>query len=109
MLCCCCYDGLIVDRCLSYIQCTLLQGRAHTTVPGKYSRVCHSHWTGHERRQHFGDYHSKKEMGEGRQERGVDGLVEECGSLWLLSKAVGDITAQARGGRARGKFCKIHF
>ena len=40
---------------------------------------------------------------------GVDGLVEECGSLWLLSKAVGDITAQARGGRARGKFCKIHF
>ena len=29
--------------------------------------------------------------------RGVDGLVEECGSLWLLSKTVGDITAQGRG------------
>ena len=70
MLCCCCYDGLIVDRCLSYIQYTLLQERAHTTGPGKYSRVRHSHWTGHERRQHFGDYHSKKEMGEGGREGG---------------------------------------
>ena len=38
--------------------------------------------------------------------RGVDGLVEECGSLWLLSKAVGDITAQGRGWGA-GLFCDI--
>ena len=40
--------------------------------------------------------------------RGVDGLVEECGSLWLLSKAVGDITAQGRGMRmSSGTFCDM--
>ena len=54
---------------------TILQGRAHTTVPGKYSRVRHSHWTGHERRQHFGDYRSKKEL----KERGVGLKKEERG------------------------------
>ena len=69
-----------MDRCLSYTQYTQPLYRrqytlriVHCSPVESFSKVRHP--SGHERRQHFGDYRSKKEL----KERGVGLNKEERG------------------------------
>ena len=96
LLCCCCYDdGLIVDRCLSYIQYTQPLYRRQSTLRivhcspvESFSKVRHPLWTWEETAlwglsQQKGVEGERcwiiavKKGGEGWS-RGRDGLAEEC-------------------------------